>query len=107
MIARRISLIVLVLFLGLAVGCTMNHTVTKKDQLLYMYKVYNAQYKDYLSMAEDPSKLTEEQKVMLRKKKPVLEQLGVLIPLYDSAIEVGKVTPEQEQQIYDLLNSLN
>lgn len=103
---RLLILVVLLMVVGLISGCALNQKVTKKDQLLYMYKVFNAQYQDYLSMAKRTD-LTDAQKDVLRKKKPILEELQVLIPLYDAALTSGRVTPNQEQQIYDLLNSLN
>ena len=70
-----------------------------------MYRVFNAQYQDYLNMAKRTD-LSDAQKEILRKKKPILEKLQTLIPLYDSALQAGRVTPTQEQDIYDLLNSL-
>lgn len=97
--------IVLILSSLLILACTANLKITKADQLIFMYKTFNAQYEDYLSMAKRAD-LTEEQKQVLRKKKPILDQLQKLIPLYDSALQAGKVTPGQEQAIFDLLNSL-
>jgi len=95
----------IVLALCLLVGCTKNIRVTPTDRLTYMYKVYNAQYEDYQAMANNPA-TTEAQKVIMRKKKPILDKLGVLIPAFDRALQTGTVTPSQEQIIYDLLNSL-
>jgi len=93
------------LLVFLVIACTANLKLTKTDQLIFMYKTFNAQYEDYLSMAKRTD-LTEEQKQILRKKKPILEELRHLVPLYDLALQQGKVTPGQEQQIFDLLNSL-
>ena len=96
----------IVLALCLLVGCaTLDVNVTPTDRLTYMYKVYNAQYEDYQVMANNPA-TTEAQKVIMRKKKPILDKLGVLIPAFDRALQTGTVTPSQEQIIYDLLNSL-
>ena len=49
---------------------------------------------------------TEDQKVIMRKKKPALDSLAVLIPAFDIGMQNGTATPAQEQMIYDLLNSL-
>ena len=70
-----------------------------------MYKVYNAQHEDYLSMAANPA-TTEAQKVIMRKKKPILDDLAMLIPLFDKDLQMGTATSSQEQKIYNLLNSL-
>lgn len=98
--------LLIVVFFVVGMGCTINKTVTPNTKLLYMYKIYNAQYEDYLAMARNPD-TTEEQKVMMRKKKPILETLGILIPAYDTDLQAGTTTAGQEQKIYDLLNSLN
>jgi hypothetical protein len=102
---NKILSVILALFFVSLIGCTLK-TVTKNTKLIYMYKVYNAQYQDYLSMTANPN-TTEEQKIILRKKKPILDTLGTLIPLYDRDVQTGIATADQEQKIYDLLNSLN
>jgi len=100
---KRTFLIFLALFL--LAGCTKNIKMTQNDRLLYMYRVYNAQHEDYLAMANNPA-TTEAQKEVMRKKKPILDDLAILIPAFDRALQTGTVMPTQEQAIYNLLNSL-
>ena len=93
---------VLLMFVACA-GTDIN--VTPVDELTFFYNVYNSQYKDYQSMAKNPN-TSEEQKVIMRKKKPILDSLAVLIPAFDKSLSGGTNTPEQKQAIYDLINSL-
>lgn len=102
---HEVATVVALVLAMLIVACTGNLRLTKADQLIFMYKTFNAQYEDYLAMAKKTD-LTESQKDVLRKKKPILEELQKLIPLYDTALNTGHVSPGQEQQIFDLLNSL-
>lgn len=104
-IRDRVLILVLVLFFVGTLGCTLNKTVTKDTKLLYMYRIYSAQYENYLSMANNPA-TTEDQKVIMRKKKPILDTVGPLISIYDTAVQAGISTAEQEQKIMDLLDSL-
>jgi len=104
---RKLKLaFIVVAVLALCVSCaTMNIEMTPKAKLAYMYQVYNAQHEDYVSMAKSPN-LTDAQKQILRAKKPVLETLQTLIPLYDSSIQAGSPSASTEQEIYNLLNQL-
>lgn len=98
----------LIIFVLLFVACGLidiNKTPTQAQIVAGMYQVYNAQHKDYLSMAANPA-TTESQKVILRKKKPILDKLGTLIPVYDSAVQTGTATPAQQEAILGLINSL-
>ena len=99
--------IILALFLlaGCMQGCTKNIRVTPVDELTFMYNIYNSQYEDYQSMAANPN-TSEAQKVIMRKKKPILDSLGVLIPAFDKSLDAGTSTPQQRQEIYDLINLL-
>ena len=95
-----------VIVLAFCVSCaTIDIDVTPKAKLAYMYQVYNAQHEDYMSMAK-MSNLTDAQIKMLRAKKPILSTLQVLIPLYDTSIQVGSPSASTEQEIYNLLNQL-
>ena len=97
---------IVVLCVLFVAACT--HTIdvpTKNERLVYMYSIYNAQHEQYVRMADDPN-TTEAQKVIMRKKKPILEALQLLIPAYDQTVQMGTPSYEQEQQIYDLLNEL-
>jgi len=102
---RNLNIIGIVLALFLLMGCTHNIMVTPTDELTYMYSFYNAQHEDYMSMAANPN-TTEAQKEIMRKKKPILDSLAILIPAYDKSLAGGSVTVGQKQKIYDLLNSL-
>lgn len=98
-------MIVAFFFQGCATGAKPYNELTPKEKLAYMYQVYNAQHEDYMAMAANPN-LTEEQKVILRKKKPILVSLQSLIPAYDQQVRLGAPSAESEQQIYNLLNQL-
>jgi hypothetical protein len=98
--------IILALFFVMGIAsCTHNIGVTPVDELTYMYSFYNAQHEDYMSMAANPN-TTEAQKKIMRKKKPILDSLAILIPAFDKSLQGGSATPTQKQKIYDLLNSL-
>jgi len=104
---RKLKLaFIVVAVLALCVSCgTMNVHVTPEGSLAGMYKIYNDQYDDYQKMAKDPN-TTEAQKEVMRKKKPILDKLGKLLPVYDSGLISGEATDKQREQITDLLNEL-
>jgi len=102
---RKLVPILLIVALICTISCTASINMTPKAKLLYMYQVMNAQMEDYQSMAKMPN-LTESQKKILRLKKPILETLQSLIPLYDQSVQQGAPSASTEQQIYDLLNQL-
>ena len=103
---RKLKFIGIILALCFIASCaTVDMNVTPADRLTYMYKIYNSQHEDYMSMAANPA-TTEAQKVIMRKKKPILDNLALLIPLFDKDLQMGTATSSQEQKIYDLLNSL-
>jgi hypothetical protein len=83
--------------------------MTKEAKLITIYRIYNAQYEDYISMIEKESMTTTHDAVnleMLKEKRKALEVLGVLIPLYDSQVSAGIDNPDLEKRIYDQLNAL-
>jgi len=102
---RNIGIILAMFMLVGLASCTQNIGVTPVDELTYMYSFYNAQHEDYMSMAANPN-TTEAQKKIMRKKKPILDSLAVLIPAFDKSLQSGSSTSTQKQKIYDLLNSL-
>jgi len=102
---KFIGIILALFMLAVLASCTKNIGVTPVDELTYMYSFYNAQHEDYMSMAANPN-TTEAQKKIMRKKKPILDSLGVLIPAFDKSLQGGSATLIQKQKIYDLLNSL-
>lgn len=103
------SLIGILVVLSLVFSCTAKNVpfseLTPKEKLAYMYQIYNAQHEDYMIMAANPN-LTEAQKQVLRTKKPILESLQAMIPLYDQSVQTGAPSHESEQQIYNLLTQL-
>jgi len=101
---KRTFMIFLALLFLASCGTT-DIKVTPVDELTFFYNMYSSQHEDYLSMAKNPN-TSEEQKVIMRKKKPILNSLAVLIPAFDKSLTSGTNTPEQKQAIYDLLNSL-
>jgi len=102
---RNIGIILALFMVVVLSSCTKNIGVTPVDELTYMYSFYNAQHEDYMSMAANPN-TTEAQKKIMRKKKPILDSLAVLIPAFDKSLQSGSSTSTQKQKIYDLLNSL-
>lgn len=77
------------------IGC---ESLTPKKQLAMMYSTYNSQYAQYMTdtgwmmdddgswlKVDDPI-LTENQKVMLRKKKEILTTMYPLVKTYDTLI---------------------
>jgi len=96
---KWIGILLAILF----IGCTT--VPTYKNIVAGMYQFYISQSKDYRRMAADPT-TTEAQKVVMRKKKKILDKLGNLIPLFDSSVRLGTPNLDQEQQINDLINDL-
>jgi len=82
--------------------------LSKQEQFIMSVKsFYISQYKDYEYLALDPSKLSEEQKIILRKKKEILVQVKPLIDTYDAMLKAGQTpTLAQEQAIIILLNQI-
>jgi hypothetical protein len=89
----------------MAKGAKPYSEMTPNEKLTYMYQIYNAQHEDYMVMAANPN-LTEDQKKVLRAKKPILTTLQTSIPLYDQSVQTGAPDHAQEQQIYNLLTQL-
>lgn len=103
-----LPLILCVLLVACAIGeqdIKSFYDLTPNEKLTYMYQIYNAQHEDYVSMSKMVN-LTEGQKKVMRIKKPILERLQVLIPVYDSMVQQGAPSAGEEQQIYSLLNNL-
>lgn len=95
----------IIIIMALVASCATVKIPSAKEKLFYIYTIYNAQHEDYVRMAKDPA-TTEAQKEVMRKKKPILETLQTLIPMYDSSVTAGVPNGEVEQQIYDLINKL-
>ena len=101
---KKLKLSIAFLCIGLFIGCA---TVPGyKNMVAGMYQFYISQSKDYRAMAADPT-LTDAQKNILRQKKPLLDKLGALIPLFDSSVSMGTPNMDQQQQINNLINQLS
>lgn len=89
-------------------GCAPAKGLSKEQSnLLRFYNFYNTHYYDYQNMTKSPENLSEEKKVVLRKKKEMLTNLHALIKLYEIQTQLGNVdSVETEQMIYDLLNKI-
>lgn len=117
---RRAHIIILMAVLFVFVGCatymtgasieTMEgkdwSTLTAKQKTILLLHAYNSQYRDYLEMA-GMADLTEVQKVIMRAKKSVLKEVYPLIGIYIEVVDSGGVvSPDLEDQILRLLNSI-
>jgi len=100
---RKLKFVPILIAIAFVLGCT--HTITWKGTLAGMYQIYNDQYENYQSLANNPN-TTEAQKEVMRQKKPILDKLGKLLPAYDSAIVTGTATSSQRKTIMDLLDEL-
>ena len=111
-VMKRKIYVPLVVLLLLCFACTANMAMkpwseqTPQDRLVWMLGIYNAQDKDYRSMAVMPN-LTPAQKSVLQNKKKVLTQVYPLIDAYRITVNQGG-TPDAntEQMILNLLNQL-
>lgn len=106
---KFVPLIILVIF---ALGCTANMTMkpwseqTPKDRLVWMMGVYNAQDRDYRSMA-GMTNLTVAQKNVLKTKKDIMLKVYPLIDAYRLTVEGGGIPDAStERMILNLLNQL-
>ena len=109
---KRKVYVPLTILLLLCFACTANMAMkpwseqTPKDRLVWMQGIYNAQDRDYRSMAAMPN-LTAAQKAVLQNKKKIMTQVYPLIDAYRITVNQGG-TPDQatEQTILNLLNQL-
>lgn len=90
-----------------------------KEKLVVAYSAYNSQFDSYMAdtgfvkQADDSWKktsdpeLTETQKVNLRKRKAVLEEMWPIIQIYNS-MTVGKVpySEKTEQELSELIDKI-
>lgn len=110
---RKTNLLVLFIVMLLVMGCmgqgakvTPISEMTPEQKATMMMSMYNTQADNYKSMAARPN-LIEEQKVILRKKKVIMDKVYPLISLYKSYVKGGAVPPaDKEKQIFELLDEL-
>lgn len=102
-----VCFIFLLAFTVLISNCAPVKGLSKEQSnLLRFYNFYNTQYYDYENMTKNPENLSEEKKMILRKKKEMLIELHRLIKLYEfqTSLDITD-NVETEQMIYDLLNN--
>jgi hypothetical protein len=107
---RKFRIIGIIMALFLLAGCaTPNQGSTIKPAELTLTQfeaAYVAQWHDAYTMATDPS-ITPAQREVVRVKKEVLTKARPLINAYGAVVKIGGTpTLEQEQAIYELLNSI-
>ena len=90
-----VALMLLVLMVACAnqqYGMKSPNEMSPKEVAVWADRIYVAEYDAYVVAAENPN-LHDEQKVYLRKKKRLLEELYPLLITYNAYIESG-VLPE-------------
>ena len=109
----KIGVLLLIAMVFLLASCAMTGGIAPIDPLKmspeqkvnFAWGIYKAQYSDYQRITADPSVLSEESKVILRKKKKILTTAYHVILAYRSIIQVGGVpTVEQETALMDFIN---
>jgi hypothetical protein len=106
----RFALPLLILLL---VGCATGPSMKPDDILYRAESLYVAQYVDYLGFfAYDPVNdtwethpwITEEEKVVLRQRKKVLENFGMAISVYRGFVKIGQPPSyEAEQELISFI----
>jgi len=108
----KIGVLLLIAMVFLLTSCAMTGIVAPIDPLKmspeqkvnFAWGIYKAQYSDYQRITADPSILSEESKVILRKKKMLITAYHAILA-YRSIIQVGGVpTVEQETALMDFIN---
>ncbi len=98
-----IALGVMLIFSGCA---TTGPPMSVKGKAAMVLATYNSQTQMTASMSQRPD-LTEEQKVMVRKKKAIIVKLDPMIKAYGTLIQAGGTpSPNDEQAIYQLIDEL-
>ena len=87
---------------GQQYGMTPADELSPKEIAIWADRIYTAEYDAYVVSAESVS-LNEDQRIYLRKKKRLLEELYPLLITYNAYIESG-VLPEK--QTTDLIMNL-
>jgi len=99
------------------IGCA---NLTPKKQLTTYYGLYNSQYVQYMTKTgwamdetgvwkkvDDPV-LTEEERIILRKKKKILTEMYPLVKLYDEMVLGTKpFSAKTEQDLLNLVDQLS
>jgi hypothetical protein len=72
--------------------------MTPKQKATYFMDFYNGQYADYKYVSSKEG-LTEDEKIVLRKKKQVLIQLYASIKSYDAIVVQGKIPSQLDEEV--------
>ena len=109
----KIGVLLLTAMMFLLTGCALVGGIAPTDPLKmspeqkvnFAWGIYKAQYSDYQRITADPSTLSEESKVILRKKKKMLTTAYHVIMAYRGIVQIGGVpTVEQETSLMDFIN---
>ena len=105
---KKILLIILCIAFFAGCSTTLQNVkdMTPEQKATWMMGVYNSQFDNTMEMAKRPD-LTEEQKVIVRSKKKVLQKVKPLIALYKEYVKNGAMpSQETEDEILKLLDEL-
>lgn len=92
-------------------GCTLQNLksptdMSAKELSTWAMGIYNAQYDNYEMLAGQIT-LTEEHKVILRKKKTIMVELWPYLKLYTTYVDSGAIpTAEIESKVISLIDRL-
>lgn len=113
---RKFKLIAVLAMVMILISCAALQSIgitvkpysemTPKEKMIFLYKSYNKQYKDYkIQVAK--TNLTENEKIILRGRKDALTKIYPLIQSADLALIEGKpFDPTNEKLIIDYLRQL-
>jgi hypothetical protein len=97
--AMVVSVALMCLLFVMSCATTNGQQMTPKRTAAAMMGTYNAQNREYRAMAANPDLLTEEQKKVMRIKKPILQEAKSKIKLYVEYAECDderrKLPPEE------------
>lgn len=80
--------------------------MTPKEKSVFFIKAYNTQFDDYQYQSSLPD-LSEDQIKVLRVKRDLLTKAYGLISVYNTIVTSnGLPTPEQEANLYKMINDL-
>lgn len=111
-VGSKMSVLALLLTFGLLANCAYNVPLKTVDQMDphqkagFFLSIYNKEFDNYIEVAKRPD-LTEDQKVILRKKKAALTKVYPMIETYADYVKAGALpSKEKEDAIVDLLDKI-
>ena len=116
----RLQVLLLLVFMFIMAGIVGCEGLTPKKQLVMMYGTYNSQYSSYmtdtgytLNVSGEWEKTyspayTDEEMIIIRKKKKILTRMYPLVKLYDSMV-VGTIPFDAsiEQSLLNLIDQFS